>query len=101
MRYGPYGPYVQKGDQRAAIKPPYNPETLSLEEALNLLAQKNAPLKSFPEISAALHRGPYGYYLRVGSKNIRLPKGIHPDSLTPEVCNQIIQQHRTKSSKKR
>ncbi|MGQ9864552.1 MAG: DNA topoisomerase [Bacteroidia bacterium] len=101
VRYGRYGPYVQKGNLRVSIKPPYDPQTLSMEEALTLLAQKNAPLRSFPELSTALYRGPYGYYLRVGNKNIRLPKDIHPDTLTPEICSQIIHEHRTKSPKKR
>jgi len=88
-RYGRYGPYLQLGEEadpekrRANLPANKRMETISLEEALQLL--------SFPRKvgehqgqSIEVHQGPYGFYLKWGGKNFRLPATYSPYSLTIE-----------------
>ena len=83
LKSGRLGPYLQLGarqanDRRrpktASVWPMYKPETLTLEQALEMLAYPRV-LGIHPESDApvAVQDGPYGPYVKCGSESRSLP----------------------------
>ena len=93
---GRFGPFVKRGDDTRSVPAEDDVYTLSLERALELLAQpksggKRSGRTVLKELGAdaagariQLLEGRYGPYLTNGSLNASLPKGESPDALTPE-----------------
>jgi len=95
---GRFGPYVQCGRETRSIPPELSPLSITLPEALALLAQPKTrgrgrsaasrePLRTF-EISPVTGQpvrvlaGRYGTYVTDGVTNATLPKDVDPQSLT-------------------
>jgi DNA topoisomerase-1 len=93
---GRFGPYVRWGKRNfVSITEPDEPYSITLERALELVAEKKAEdanrvIKEFPEVDIQVLRGRYGPYITDGKKNGRIPKDKDPESLTQEECEQII-----------
>ncbi len=93
---GRYGPYVKYGPKSfVSINPPDDPYTISLERALELVAEKKKAdaerlIKSFDGSEIEILRGRYGPYVTDGKKNGRIPKDREPESLSLEECQEII-----------
>jgi DNA topoisomerase-1 len=93
---GRFGPYVRWGKRNfVSITEPDEPYSITLERALELVAEKKAEdanrvIKEFPEVDIQVLRGRYGPYITDGKKNGRNPKDKDPESLTQEECEQII-----------
>jgi DNA topoisomerase-1 len=93
---GRFGPFVKRGDDTRSVPAEDDVYTLSLERALELLAQpksggKRSARTVLKELGAdaagakiQLLEGRYGPYLTNGALNASLPKGESPDALTPE-----------------
>jgi DNA topoisomerase-1 len=93
---GRFGPFVKRGDDTRSVPAEDDVYTLSLERALELLAQpksggKRSGRTVLKELGAdaagakiQLLEGRYGPYLTNGALNASLPKGESPDALTPE-----------------
>ena len=103
---GRYGPYVERSRTYRSLKDPDQLFTVTLAEALELLATKSGPavlkeLGSHPVSEAPLRvlDGRYGPYVTDGSVNASLPKGADPQALTLEEGVQLIAA-RAKSGKK-
>jgi DNA topoisomerase-1 len=94
---GRFGPYVKCGDDTRSLLAGMSPVEVTLEQALELLAQPKAmrrgfgapkePLKLYEESPVTkqkvqLLEGRYGLYLTDGETNASLPKGADPESLT-------------------
>ena len=96
VRVGRYGPFLEQGERKASLPEGMPPEEVTLEKALQLLAQsKNdeEPLGHDPESGKPvfLKNGRFGPYIQLGStddeekpKNASLLKGMTIDQVTLE-----------------
>ena len=91
---GRFGPYIRYGDKYVSIKRD-DPYTITLERALEVIAEKktadaNKIIKTFKKQNISILNGRYGPYVTDGGKNVRVPKGRKPQTLTLEECEKII-----------
>ena len=108
---GRFGPYVKIGSLFVSIPKDMDPLTISLDEAKELISQKqeteaNRHIKSFPEMPGLEvlngRFGPYIAYKPSGAKkavNYKIPKGTDPSALTFEEVKQIIDDSGDKDKK--
>jgi DNA topoisomerase-1 len=102
---GRFGPYIKSGEETRSLPAGLSPIDVSLEQALELLAQPKAarrgfgapkePLKVFDESPVTgqkiqLLEGRYGLYLNDGTTNASLPKGMAPDALNKEQALELL-----------
>ena len=93
-KFGQYGPYIQKGEgegrQFAQLTNGLLIESVTLQEALRLfeLPRKVGQAGGVDIIAT---KGRFGPYLKVGDKNVSLPKNVDPLSVTLEECLSIIE----------
>jgi DNA topoisomerase-1 len=107
--FGRYGPYIKSGTTNAKLFPPLSPLTVTLDEALPLLAKRkkgSVELKTVgthPETGEALilKDGRYGPYVTDGKVNASIPKESEPDTLSLEEATELINKRRTAPPKKR
>ena len=91
---GRFGPYVKYGSKYVSIKED-DPYTISLERALELIAEKkiadaNKVIQNFEEQGIQILNGRYGPYVTDGSKNVKVPKDQDPKALSLEECEKMI-----------
>jgi DNA topoisomerase-1 len=90
---GRFGPYIQIDKLFVSIKP-LDPHTITLEEALELYYTKlkSEAEKNIADFGSGLKvlNGRFGAYVTDGSKNVKIPKGTDPKSITIEVAKQMI-----------
>lgn len=80
---GRFGPYIKCGELTRSLKKNDDIYTISFERACELLAEQPAKRKrgstlikdwgSYNNKKLGLYLGPHGYYLKIGTKNVRLP----------------------------
>ncbi|MCS6991705.1 MAG: type I DNA topoisomerase [Chitinophagales bacterium] len=101
---GRFGPYVLHNQRFYALRKEQDPLTLTLEEAIALIEEKNNNIiKEFSEQGIVVLNGRYGPYIRQGNVNARVPKERSPHELTLEECIHLLQRAREsprRSSKK-
>jgi len=95
---GRFGAYVKYGDQFASLKKEDDPHTITLERALELIAEKK--IKDAEKIlvdfgnGIQILKGRWGPYINKVVKRvklqIRLPKDREPDSMTLEECEALV-----------
>ncbi len=102
VRVGRYGPYVQRGEDRASIADDVPPDELSVEKALELLHAPSGdrtlgadPATGLPVIARA---GRYGPYVQLGEpegkerpKTASLFKNMALDDITLEQALELLQ----------
>ncbi|NJM11986.1 MAG: DNA topoisomerase I [Synechococcaceae cyanobacterium SM1_2_3] len=93
---GRFGPYVRYGKSYVSLKND-DPYTVSRERALELIAAHqqeaaNKLLCAFPGSAIQILNGRFGPYITDGKKNVRLPKGREPTSLTLAECETLIRE---------
>ncbi len=103
---GRFGPYVRYGSKYVSIGEDNDPYSITLEQALALIAEKKAAdadriIQSFDGTKIQVLRGRYGPYITDGSKNARMPKDREPESLTLEECEKLIAEAPDKKSRRR
>ena len=106
--YGRYGPYLRCGKQNASLRGAETPLDVTVEKAIELLAnrnKKNADLKSLgdhPETGEAISvkDGRYGPYVSDGKSNVSLKGDLTPESITLEQAVELINQKRLNPAKK-
>jgi DNA topoisomerase-1 len=94
---GRFGPYIKSGDDTRSLPAGLSPLEVTLEQALELLAQPKAarrgfgrvkePIKVYDESPITKQKvqlldGRYGPYLTDGETNASLPKDVSADELT-------------------
>ncbi len=106
---GRYGPYVERARQYRSLKSVDDIFTVTLDEALALLAQKRGKtvlkvIGSHPESGAEIQLldGRYGPYVTDGSVNASTPKGSDPLDTTVEQAVALLAEaaERKKTKKK-
>lgn len=104
---GRFGPYIAYNGAFCSLPKTYDPLSVTLAEAEELLkakqeAEANKVVKTFAEdASMQLLNGRYGVYLCKDKTNYKLPKDCTPEALTYEDCVKIIEETPTKTSSKR
>ena len=92
-KFGQYGPFVQKGEGDSKICASLGKgqliESITLEEALALFKLPRV-VGEYEGVGITATKGKFGPYLKYGDKNISLPKGIDPVSVTLEECIELI-----------
>ena len=92
-RYGQFGPYVQKGEgadrQSASLSKGQLIENITLEEALALFKLPRK-LGEIDGAEVTVLKGRFGPYIKHGDKNISLPRGADPLTVTLAECESII-----------
>ncbi len=101
---GRYGPYIQRGDDRRSLESEDQLFTLTLDEAIALLAEpprrrgqrrSAEPLKSLGDDPVSkkpvtVRTGRYGPYVTDGDVNASLRKGDDPENITLERAAELL-----------
>jgi DNA topoisomerase I len=108
---GRYGPYIQRGDDRRSLESEDQLFTLTVEEALALLAEPPrrrgqraaGPLRELGEDPVSkkpvtVRSGRYGPYVSDGDVNASLRKGDDPESISLERAAELLQARRDRLS---
>lgn len=100
---GRFGPYISHNKVNASIPKTSSPMTISLEECIALLEEKNKkqlPIKTFAN-GAELLNGRYGAYIKYEGNNYKIPKTITPESIDEKALEEIINQTPTNKKGKK
>ncbi len=100
-RFGQYGPYVQKGEgdnkKCASLKAGQLIESITLEEAIKLFELPRT-VGQHKDTDIICTTGRYGPYIKYGDRNISLPRGTDPLSISLEDCTKIIEDSLNKTT---
>ncbi|MEA2748420.1 MAG: topoisomerase, partial [Myxococcales bacterium] len=110
VQNGRYGPYVTKGKESRSLESEEQLFTLSLDEALPILAkpkerrgrgQAKPPLKELPPDPVTgkpivVKEGRFGPYVTDGETNASLRRGDDPESITHERALDLLAERRAK-----
>lgn len=103
---GRFGPYVKHDGKYVSIPKAYSPQTITLEEASELIekkreAEKQKIVKTFAEDpDLQILNGRYGVYIAYKKSNYKIPKSVsNPADLTLEECREIIAKEGEKPKK--
>ncbi|MCQ2165086.1 MAG: type I DNA topoisomerase [Bacteroidales bacterium] len=92
-KFGQYGAYVQKGPaekkQFASLGKGHLIENITIEEAMKLFELPRT-VGQHEGIDIVALKGRYGPYLKYGDRNVSLPRGKDPVSISLEECVAII-----------
>jgi DNA topoisomerase I len=94
---GRFGPYVKHDGKFASLTKEDDPYTIDKERAIELIeAKRKADAERFitvfdenPDIQVL--NGRYGPYIKAGKKNVKIPKGTDPKSLTLAMCIELAE----------
>jgi DNA topoisomerase I len=92
VNIGRFGPYVLHDKKFVSIPKGEDPYEITFERAVELIEAKrvsdaNKLIKDFPGNSEIqVLNGRFGPYIKAGKKNVKIPKGKDPASLTLEEC---------------
>ena len=109
---GRYGPYIQRGDDRRSLETEDQLFTLTVDEALKILAEpprrrgqsRTSNIKEIGEDPATkkkvtLRSGRYGPYVTDGEVNASLRQGDSPETMTIERAAELLQARRDRLGK--
>lgn len=104
---GRFGPYLRHDGKFVSLGKEYDPHTVDEETAIELiLAKRKADaekhIKSFDEnADVQVLNGRWGPYIKVGRKNVKIPKDTEPESLTLEQCLELAEKAPEKKGRAR
>lgn len=107
--YGRYGPYIKCGKQNASLRGPETPLDITVDKAVELLANRNkksSELRTFGDHpktgeSLVLKDGRFGPYITDGKFNASLPRTFTPESVTLEDAVELINKKRAAPPRKK
>lgn len=109
VNVGRYGPYAQHGSTFASLKKEDDLFTLTLDRALELIAEKeakNKPLRvigQHPETQEPVEvwAGRYGPYVKHQKTNASLPKGRAPEAIEMAEALQLLAERQAKKKSRK
>ena len=102
---GRFGPYVRHDDKFYSIKKDYDPYSIKLDEAIEVIKRKRKEdaektIKIFDENPKyKILKGRWGPYLKAGRMNVRIPKDVDAEKLTYEECVELAENKSTTPKK--
>ncbi|MDT8408284.1 MAG: DNA topoisomerase I [Wenzhouxiangellaceae bacterium] len=92
---GRFGPYIRYGQRNFVSLKDVDPLDVTLEQALELVAQhkqmlKERVIKTFDDEGIELIKGRYGPFVTDGKKNASVPKDVEAADLTLEQCQKML-----------
>jgi DNA topoisomerase-1 len=95
-----YGPVVMidkdgKTQNIAPLKTPYNIESVTLEDALKILAYPKS-LGKFEKKEVKLYKGKFGFYAKYGDNTLNLSKYENEEDITMELITELIDEKKSK-----
>ncbi|MGA7098486.1 MAG: type I DNA topoisomerase [Acidimicrobiia bacterium] len=109
---GRYGPYIQRGDDKRSLESEEQLFTLTVDEALKLLAEpprrrnqtRSGPLKELGDDPVSgkpvtVRSGRYGPYVTDGDVNASLRQGDAPETITIERAAELLAARRERVGK--
>ncbi len=88
---GRFGPYVLHDGKFYSLKGQYDPLSITLEEAIQVMQTKRENIiKEFKKDNMVILRGAFGPYIKHGALNVRIPKDMDPASLTLQQCRELV-----------
>ena len=93
---GRFGPYIKYGAAYVTLPKTFDPLTISLEEATELILEKRKAeaeriIKTFDnEPAMQVLNGRFGPYIAYNGSNYKLPKNVTPAELSLEECQEIV-----------
>ncbi|MBL1213193.1 MAG: type I DNA topoisomerase [Ignavibacteriae bacterium] len=103
---GRFGPYVRHDSKFVSLGKEYDPHTVTLEEAIELIEEKRKKdaekhIKSFDEDpEMQILNGRWGPYIKAGKKNVRIPKDVEASKLSYEECVKLVEKAPEKKGRK-
>jgi DNA topoisomerase-1 len=103
---GRFGPYVKYDSKYVSLKKEDDPYTITLERALELVAEKkeieaNRIIQDFADEGIQVLNGRWGPYVTDGNKNAKVPKETDPKTLTLDDCQEMIAKAPEKKGRKK
>lgn len=95
---GKFGPYIRHDGQFYSLEKTDDPLSITPERAIELIRNKREKdskklIKSFAENEdVKVLNGRYGAYIAVGKRNVKIPKGTVPETLTLEQCLELAKE---------
>ncbi|RMD48343.1 MAG: type I DNA topoisomerase [Ignavibacteria bacterium] len=102
---GRFGPYVRHKGKFYSLGKDYDPYTVNLEEAIEVIEAKRKAdaektIKIFEEDeSIKVLKGRWGPYLKAGRMNVRIPKDMDGENLTYSEALELIEATKNKKKK--
>ena len=100
-KFGQYGPYIQKGEgdkrQYAHLAPGQLIESITLEDAIKLFLLPKT-VGQYNGIDIIATKGKFGPYLKYEDKNVSLPRGKDPLTVTLDECIAVIEANAEKAN---
>ena len=102
---GRFGPYVRHANKFVSLGKEDDPLSISLERSVELIEakreqDKNSLIKTFDEEpDLQVLKGRFGPYIKYKKKNIKIPKGTDPSTLTLEKCMELSKDSGSKGKK--
>lgn len=103
---GRFGPYIYNNGKYTSLPKTYDPMSVTLEEAIDLIKEKEQAeakkhIKKFeaePELE--IMNGRYGPYIAYKGNNYKIPKDIVPEDLSLESCLELVRLQSDKETTK-
>ncbi len=94
---GRFGPYIRHKGKFFSLEKTQDPLSINSEEAIILIeAKRKADAEKFIKVfdenpDVQVLKGRYGPYIKVGRKNVKIPKDKEPADLTLEECLELAE----------
>ncbi len=94
---GRFGPYIRHKGKFYSLEKTQDPLSINAEEAIILIeAKRKADAEKFIKVfeenpDVQVLKGRYGPYIKVGKKNVKIPKDKEPAELTLEECLELAE----------
>lgn len=92
---GRYGPYIKHGAKYYNLDKKEDPMLVTMAQVIDMIIagkekEANKYIKEFAEDdSIKVLNGRYGPYIKVGKRNVKIPKDVEPADLTLEMCKEL------------